>query len=114
MRPLITTLLKRCGMLGYIALLGGCVGTHIYRQADSDLATKTEASFKSAKPSQMLTEERKQLDVLSERELAVVRRQTLALRDAWLIEIVGRANATNAANDLTTHIDERLLKLTGQ
>jgi tetratricopeptide (TPR) repeat protein len=106
-------ILSLIGFLGCGALMSGCAGTHIYRQADYDAATKTEASFKAANLSQMLVAERKQVDAISEREQAVVKRQTLALRDTSIMAIVECPNALGAAAKLYQQITNRIVKLIG-
>lgn len=106
-------ILSLIGFLGCGALMSGCAGTHIYHQADYDTATKTEASFKAANLSQMLVAERTQVAATSEREQAVVKRRMLSRRDNSIMAIIKGTNATSAATDLNSQINQRVGELLG-
>lgn len=97
-----------------VAQLCGCTGTHLYNEANHEAATNAQSSFKQAKLSEALSEERKAMDAISTRELLVVRRQTLAIRDAEMIAIVGEKDSIRAAKQLLKSIDERLESIAGK
>jgi hypothetical protein len=106
-------ILSLIGFLGCGALMSGCAGTHIYHQADYDMATKTEASFKAANLSQMLVAERAQVTATSEREQAVVKRRMLSRRDNNIMALIENSNAAIAATNLNSLINQRIDELLG-
>jgi hypothetical protein len=106
---------RRVSVFGVLTAVGlaasGCVGVHLYRKADHDLALKAQASFTDAKLTEMSTEERKRLDEMLQMELKASRRQLLATRDADLLAIVGETK--NAWPNLADAIQARIEKLVG-
>ena len=93
-------------------LSSGCAGLHLYDQSSLDAATKTQLAFTDAKLSDALGDERKLLNTMGMQEQSIVRRQTLARRNAALIEVVGQVNASTSWDKLKSDIDDRISALT--
>ena len=71
------------------AALCGCPSGHLYNKAEHDLAIKAEKTFSEAGLLEGLKGEYALMDRMLGNELQIVRRHTLARRDAWLVKLVG-------------------------
>ena len=85
----------------------------MYRQADHDLAKKAETTFQEAKITKIFEEERKQLARTLEREVAVVRRNTLARRDQILLKIIEAGDKERSWRYWLSDMNKRLTNLAG-
>jgi hypothetical protein len=65
--------------------LTGCTGFHLHNSADEGLAKKAQDSFKAADITGLINAERKTVTTANERDIAVVKRNMQAERDAILI-----------------------------
>ena len=102
---------RRLGFLAVSAsclVLVGCSDLHLYRQSSLDLANKALTAFSDAKLTESVNDERKISAGLTEQEQALARRNTLARRDAELIEIFGQTDAATSWGLLTNKIANRL------
>jgi hypothetical protein len=84
---------------GTVPLLG-CGATHLYNRGEHQLATKAGETFAAAALDKSLAGEQAQLDALMEQEVAMVRRQSMARRDAALLAIVAQPSAAAQASAL--------------
>ena len=83
---LLSELTKRFVVLSILsAILTGCTGFHLHDSADEQLAKKTQDSFKSADIIGFIDSERKALAIANERDVAVVKRNMQAQRDALIV-----------------------------
>lgn len=94
------------------ALATGC-GSHLHSKQDHELAKQAQAAFDEADISASLDEERALLAEMLAQELAIVRRHTLAQRDAELVLLLGAGSAELSWQRLTTQITERERLLAG-
>jgi hypothetical protein len=91
-------------------ILTGCNGAHLYNPAEHELAKKAESSFKDAKLSQSLEEERKLAEKMLARELEVVRRHVLARRDLTIVTLL---LADTKVEDFQRKVGDRIVQLAG-
>ncbi len=99
---------------GLIALgAAGCAGSHLHRQQDDDLAKQALEAFDSADISASVDDEYTLLDELLAQELAIVRRHTLARRDADLVAIVSADGAAASWQFFERRISARETTLVG-
>jgi hypothetical protein len=94
------------------ALTAGC-GSHLHSKQDHELAKQAQAAFDKADISASLDEERVLLTEMLTQELAIVRRHTLAQRDAELVLIVGATSAELSWQRLATQLADRERQLAG-
>jgi hypothetical protein len=94
------------------ALAAGC-GSHLHNKQDHELAKQAQAAFDKAGVSASLDEERGLLAEMLTQELAIVRRHTLARRDANLVLIVGASSPELSWQHLAKQIAEREGQLAG-
>jgi hypothetical protein len=95
-------------------LLAGCNGVHFHSDADQALAKDAHTAFTDAKLSNSVADERKVLDELLQRELAVVRRNTIARRDVHVLRFVDSSTAENSWGKLSGEINARRELLIGK
>ncbi|WP_428267119.1 hypothetical protein [Haliangium sp.] len=69
--------------------LGACAGSHLHSSKDHELAKQALTAFDDADLPASIEDEYGLLSEMLDRELAIVRRHTLAERDAVLIAIIG-------------------------
>lgn len=93
-----------------LLLLAGCAG--LYNQPRVDRAKEAQTTFAAAKLAEALNDERAQSETLHARELDVVEKNGIAIRDAELLWLIGKAPkaAHGALRDL---IAQRLGELGG-
>ena len=91
--------------------LVGCSDIHLYRQSSLDLANKALTAFSDAKLTDSISGERNISDAITQQEQALARRNTLARRDAELIEIFGQANAATSWGLLTNKLASRIQEI---
>ena len=94
------------------ALATGC-GSHLHSTQDHELAKQAQAAFDKADVSASLDEERGLLAEMLTQELAIVRRHTLARRDADLVAIVGGDAPGSSWQRLAILLGERERVLAG-
>jgi hypothetical protein len=94
------------------ALAVGC-GSHLHSKQDHELAKQAQAAFDKADVSASLGEERGLLAEMLTQELAIVRRHTLAQRDAELVLILGATSPDSSWLRLVTQLAERERQLAG-
>ncbi|HWN67648.1 MAG TPA: hypothetical protein VNM90_08405 [Haliangium sp.] len=94
------------------ALAAGC-GSHLHSKQDHELAKQAQAAFEKADVSASLDEERGLLTEMLTQELAIVRRHTLAQRDAELVFILGASSPELSWQRLATQIADRERQLAG-
>lgn len=96
------------------ALAVGCGGSHLYSKQDHELARQAQAAFEKADISASLEAEAALLADMLAHELAIVRRHTLARRDAELVAIIGATDDTGSWQFLATRIAARERELLGE
>jgi hypothetical protein len=96
------------------ALAAGCGGSHLYSKQDHELARQAQAAFDKADVSASLEAEYALLADMLAHELAIVRRHTLARRDAELVAIVGATDDVSSWQFLKTRIAARERELVGE
>jgi hypothetical protein len=94
------------------ALAAGC-GSHLHSKQDHELAKQAQAAFDKADISASLDEERGLLAEMLTQELAIVRRHTLAQRDAELVLILGATSPDLSWQRLATQVADRERQLAG-
>jgi hypothetical protein len=94
-------------------LQAGCGYTHLYNRGNHQLATKASERFAAAELDKSLETEQRELDLLKEQELQVVRRQGLARRDAGLLAIVAQRSVDAQAGVLLATVAARRSCLIG-
>lgn len=99
--------------LGLSLLVSGCAGVHLHNEANYQVATKAQTAFDDAKLASSLAEERSRLAQILQRELAAVRRQTLATRDAHLLAILVGDNRNASWGEFDRTVQGRLEELLG-
>jgi hypothetical protein len=96
------------------ALAAGCGGSHLYSKQDHELARQAQAAFDKADVSESLEAEYVLLADMLAHELAIVRRHTLARRDAELVAIIGATDDASSWQFLKTRIAARERDLIGE
>lgn len=96
------------------ALTAGCGGSHLYSKQDHELARQAQAAFDKADVSESLEAEYVLLADMLAHELAIVRRHTLARRDAELVAIIGATDDASSWQFLKTRIAARERDLVGE
>lgn len=96
------------------ALAAGCGGSHLYSKQDHELARQAQAAFEKADVSASLEAEYVLLADMLAHELAIVRRHTLARRDAELVAIIGATDDASSWQFLKTRITARERELAGE
>lgn len=96
------------------ALTAGCGGSHLYSKQDHELARQAQAAFDKADVSASLEAEYVLLADMLAHELAIVRRHTLARRDAELVAIIGATDDASSWQFLKTRIAARERDLVGE
>jgi hypothetical protein len=94
------------------ALATGC-GSHLHSKQDHELAKQAQTAFDKADISASLDEERGLLAEMLTQELAIVRRHTLAQRDAELVLILAASSPESSWQRLATQLAERERLLAG-
>lgn len=92
----------------------GCGGSHLYSKQDHELARQAQAAFEKADVSASLEAEYVLLADMLAYELAIVRRHTLARRDAELVAIIGATDDASSWQFLKTRIAVRERDLLGE
>lgn len=103
--------LSLAGLVGMLA--AGCGGSHLYSKRDHELAKQAQAAFDEADLSASLEQEYALLGEMLDHELAIVRRHTLARRDAVLILIISGADARYSWQYLESEIADRATEIAG-
>lgn len=103
--------LSIAGLAGMLA--AGCGGSHLYSKQDHELAKQAQEAFDKADLSASLDEEYALLGEMLDHELAIVRRHTLARRDATLIAIIGGTDAASSWQHLESRIAGRARDILG-
>lgn len=96
------------------ALTAGCGGSHLYSKQDHELARQAQAAFDKADVSASLEAEYVLLADMLAHELAIVRRHTLARRDAELVAIIGATDDASSWQFLKARIAARERDLVGE
>ncbi len=95
-------------------LAAGCGGSHLYSTQDHELAKQAQVAFEKADVSASLEAEYVLLADMLAHELAIVRRHTLARRDAELVAIIGATDDASSWQFLKTRIAARERDLLGE
>ncbi len=107
------SILSKISMLFIIVisllLFCGCAGTHLYNKHNHEMALKANGSLKKVELSKCLIMERERHAEHLRQEIEIIRRQTLARRDAQLIAIIGSED--RSFNNFREAINKRLTKL---
>ena len=90
----------------------GC-GARLYRQKQHSFAIQAQTSFTEARLAESIDDERRLMDEFLRLELEMVRRHTLARRDARLSLIIGGDNKEFSWDYLKTEINNRKQELAG-
>jgi hypothetical protein len=98
---------------GVSLLSSGCSGVHLHSEANYQIATKAQTAFDDAKLASSVAEERSRLNQILQRELAAVRRQTLATRDAHLLAILVGDDRNTSWDQFDRTVQGRLQELLG-
>jgi hypothetical protein len=106
--------LFRALALAGCALAAGCGGSHLHSKQDHELAKQAQAAFEKADISASLEAEYGLLAEMLAHELAIVRRHTLARRDAELVAIIGATDDASSWQFLRTRIAARERELVGE
>lgn len=98
---------RALGLAGLCCALATGCGSHLHSAQDHELAKQAQAAFDKADLSASLDEERTLLAEMLTQELAIVRRHTLAQRDAELVLILGAGTPESSWQYLATRLAER-------
>lgn len=101
-------------LISSILIQWGCAGVHLHNPADQTLATKAQSLFQEARLAEGITEERKRLDEILKRELAVVRRHAIAQMDAELIAFTGNTTKAESWDYFKVRVNTRGAELVGE
>jgi len=92
-------------------IVGGCSGLHIHQPGDFENAKSAQTHFNNAKLKETVTTERKRLATVLETELELVKRHTLARRDARLVYIIGEGESQKTWEFLEKDISDQIQDL---
>ena len=101
-------------LLGFLGVLSGCAGAHLYNKQNHETAQTAQTKFEEVNLGETLQGERARMTEILERELQVVRKHMLNTRDAELINIIGGTDKKSSWGVLEKGINTRIVTLAQQ